>query len=111
MDSKKSARRVSRPWAKADLDVSGKEVTLRGREQQDEMQNDPMIIGIEYVTREQRNTHKLQNRALIGLALALLENLIIVVMLVVGVAEHWFDVRFAEFTLVNRPGFGGDSNL
>lgn len=99
MDGEKSARRVSRPWAEADLDVSGKEVTLKGREQQEEMQNDPMIIGIEYATREQRNTHKLQNRALIGLALALLENLIIFVMLIIGVAKFWFDIRFATFAL------------
>lgn len=100
MDRRKSAWRVSRPpWVEADLDVSGKEVTLRGREQQDEMQSDPVIIGIEYATREQRNIHKLQNRALIGLALVLLENLIIIVMLVVGVAELWFDIRFAAFTL------------
>lgn len=99
---KKPGRRVSHAWAKEDLEVSDKEVTLRGREQQDEMRNDPMIGGVdEYATREQRNIHKLQNRALIGLALVLLEMLIIVVILVIGVAELWFSERFAELALAS----------
>lgn len=101
MNKKKPGRRVSHAWAKEDLEVSDKEVTLRGREQQDEMRNDPMIGGVEYATREQHNIHKLQNRALIGLALVVLEMLIIVVILVVGVAELWFSERFAELALAS----------
>jgi len=78
MDKKKPRRRISYAWAKEDLEVSDKEVTLRGREHHDEIRNDPTITAVdEYATREQRNIHKLQNRALIGLALVLLEALIV----------------------------------
>jgi hypothetical protein len=101
MNKKDPGRRVSHAWAKEDLEVSDKEVTLRGREQQDEMRNDPLIGGVEYATREQNNIHKLQNRALIGLALVLLEMLIIFVILVIGVAELWFSERFVEFALIS----------
>lgn len=102
MDKKKPERRISQPWAQEDLEVSDKEVTLRGREHQDEMRNDSMIAGVdEYATREQRNIHKLQNRALIGLALVLLEVLIIVMVLAIGVGELWFSERFAAFALVS----------
>lgn len=102
MDRKKAARRISPAWAREDLEVSDKEVTLRGREHSDEMRNDPLITAVdEYTAREQRNVHKLQNRALIGLALVLLEVLIILLVLVLGVANHWFSERFAEVALVS----------
>jgi hypothetical protein len=102
MNRKKAARRISPAWAKEDLEVSDKEVTLRGREQHDEMRHDPLIAAVdEYTTREQRNIHKLQNRALIGLALVLLEVLIIALVLVLGVANLWFSEGFAEFALAS----------
>lgn len=94
-------RRVSHAWAKEDLEVSEEEVTLRGREEQDDMRADTMIAGVdEYTKREQHHNHELQNRALIGLALVLLEVLIIVTVLAIGVAEAWFSEQFAEVALV-----------
>jgi hypothetical protein len=103
MDLEKPAgRRVSPAWAKEDLEVSEEEVTLRGWEERDDMRTDTVIIGVdEYAKREQYHSHELQNRALIGLGLVLLEVLIIVAVLASGVAEAWFSERFAEFVLAS----------
>lgn len=108
MVKKKSGRRVSHAWAKEDLEVSDIEVTLRGREPQDQIRHDPVIFDVEYARLEQCNIHKLQNRALIGLALVLLEVSIIVVTALVGVAKLWFDSGFAEIVLITTvpPSLG-----
>jgi hypothetical protein len=109
MIKKKPGRRVSHAWAREDLEVSGDEVTLVGREQQDEIRNDPALkLGIELVRQEQNNIHKLQNRAVIGLGLVLLEVAIIVMTAIIGVAEFQLETGFAEIILITTvpPSIG-----
>jgi hypothetical protein len=104
-EKKKPGRRVSHAWAKEDLEVSGNEPTLVGREQQNEMPNKPLLL---FAEREQSNLHKLQNRALIGLGLVLLEVLIIVMTAIIGVAELWLEAGFAEIMVITTvpPSIG-----
>lgn len=105
MFSKKPVRRVSHAWAKEDLEVSGNEPTLVGREQQNELVNAPVFSLVE---REQSNLHKLQNRALIGLGLVLLEVLTIVMTVIICVANLWLEAGFAEIMVITTvpPSIG-----
>lgn len=91
---------VSRPWSKAELDDS-EESTLRGEEEQEEVSEDPTFVEHNVAERRitQRHLRTLQRRVLAGLSVVLLAVFLLVLIAVIGVANHWYSEGFAQYFL------------
>ena len=90
---------VSRPWSKTKLVEDGQELTVYGEETQEEVSNDPTIVDIAERRTTQRHLRALQLHGLTGLRLVLLEVFLLVLLAVVGVANHWYSESFAQYFL------------
>jgi hypothetical protein len=77
------------------------ELTLRGEETADELGHGDVVI-------EQTHRHNVQNRALLGLMILVVEVLLLAVTSLIGVAAGWFPDDFALkfLALTLTPSFG-----
>jgi hypothetical protein len=66
------------------------ELTLRGRENAEELPSEALIV-----ERDQTQRHNVQNRALLGLMMLLVEVLLLGSLAMTGVAAGWFPGDFA----------------
>ena len=75
--------------AAGDLDLSEDETRLL------DMASDPGAPDYPYGERDQTQRHAVQNKALLGLTLLLVEVLLLGTLAMVGTAAHWFPEDFA----------------
>lgn len=75
------------------------ELTLRGRESADDLAHDALIV-----ERDQAQRHNVQNRALVGLMILLVEALLLGPLAMIGVAVGWFPQDFALQVLAITMG-------
>jgi hypothetical protein len=93
------------PTLGADLTTTDGELTLHGRERADELVSDRLVVERE---REQTQLHRVQNIALLGLALLFTEALLLGGMAMAGTAAGWYSGDFALMVLAGTlaPSFG-----
>ncbi len=101
------ARRRRQGWASpppgSDYTMSGGELTARGRERWDELAPRQYVVPKAKVQR-----YRVQDRALRGLTLLLIEVLVLGTLALGGVAARWFDSPFAleVLAITLTPSFG-----